>query len=370
MPIFRDQRLMYEVIENMKTMLRVIDSEENVIYMNRSMRKEFGDQTGKKCYEMLCRHKKCDDCISIKCKKSKEAESKDIAIGDRNYRIISSPAKVQEKEGYSIEFFHNITEQKKLEKKFTEHYEKLKDDIAFAKQIQREVLPRDGNYWNAIKINFAYSPSEDLSGDLFDIVKIDDDKCLFYIADVSGHGVRSSLLTMFIRQVIRGMKAEAVDMIALLDELIKNYHDLNMGKEQYISVLCGLYNKETKGLSLINAGHNCLPIVLENSKKENIVKEIKVTGMPICSLLFKSNHEIKTLQMEKGDRILLYTDGVTESYNPTDGKPFGIDGLRKVIDTNGNREGMTLANQIIQEAKNFAGTSLIDDMAAVTIDIL
>lgn len=370
MPIFRDQRFMCEVIENMKTMLRVIDNNENVVYVNRSMRREFGNQVGKKCYSIVCGQEKCDKCIGIECKETKEDISKDVSIGDRDYRILSSFVKVDETEGYFIEFFYDITEQEKLEKEFTKHYKKLKEDIAFAKQIQRELLPCDGNYWGLLEINFAYSPSEDLGGDIFDIIKIDDNKCIFYIADVSGHGVRSSLLTMFIRQVIRGMKERAIDMIALLNELIKNYQELNMEKEQYISVLCGLYNKTTKGLSLVNAGHNCLPLVIENSKENNSLREIKITGMPICSLISESNHEIRTLQMEKGDRLLFYTDGVIEAYNPYLAKSFGKKGLHKVIETDGNKETKTLANKIIYEAKKYAGESLIDDMAVAAIDFL
>jgi len=96
--------------------------------------------------------------------------------------------------------------------------------------------------------------------------------------------------------------------------------------------LCGLYNKTTRGLTLINAGHNCPPIVLENYNGEKIkATEINVKGMPICGLLREANHETKTLQMEKGDRILFYTDGVTEAYNRSINRAFGMKGLKKAI---------------------------------------
>ncbi len=370
MPIFKDQGLMYEVIENMRSMVRVIDDKEYIKYMNKSMREEFGDKTGRKCFSMLERGESCEDCVSLKCIGSKRPESKDVHFGEKCYRIIASPAKITEDLFYSIEIFHDITEQKKLESESARHYEKLLGDISFAKQIQRKVLPKNKVYWNSLKIESSYLPSEDLSGDIFDIIGLDDGKCLFYIADVSGHGVRSSLLTMFLRQVVRGMKAAAADLTALLEELLKSYRDLNLDSEQYISVLCGLYNRNTRGLSVINAGHNCLPLVIESSDEEVIIKEIFVKGMPICRLLNSSNHEIQFLQMEKGDRILLYTDGITEAADSKTGKRFGLEGIYKTIKDGDSQNELSLADRITENAKAFGGSSTHDDMAAISIEIL
>lgn len=368
---FDRKNLMFQVVENMASMARIMDSNDNIIYMNKRMRAAFGDMTGTKCYTLLCGAEKCTDCISLRCRESNRSESKDVSIGDKQYRIIASPAIVTGEEKYSIEIIYDITEQKMLEQKFYQHYEKLKGDIAFAKQIQRKALPEDGTYYDMIKINSVYIPSEDLGGDLFDIVRIDDDNCLFYIADVSGHGVRSSMLTIFLRQVIRGMRNSAANLTALLDELIKSYHDLKLNNELYISVLCGLYNKNTKGLSFVNAGHNCLPIVLEKHEgKYTKATELNIEGMPICALLTESNHEIKTFQMEKGDRIIFYTDGVTEGYNGYKNKEFGIDGLKEVILAHGNSGGKVLVKQIIREARNFVNLSPVDDMAVILAEVL
>ena len=370
MPIAKNQDLMYEVIENMKSMARVIDEKENIVYMNRSMREEFGDKTGEKCYVMVCRNKHCEDCISKKCLKTKEAESKEMDMGDKYYQVIASPANLKAKERYAIEIFYDITEQKELEEEASRHYSKLKADVNFAKQVQRKTLPENKTYWNALRISSAYVPSEDLGGDLYDIVRLDDQRILFYIADVSGHGVQASMLTMFLRQVIRGMKAQAADLTAVLDELIRSYKDLTVAKEQYISLLCGVYNTETRGLSLINAGHNCPPLVVECGKSSCKTTEIQISGMPICTLLNEPNHEIITLQMEKGDRILLYTDGLTEANNVRAGKHFGLEGLLEVIGPNAKREGAWLASNLVLAAKRFSDDTCIDDMAVMVIEIL
>jgi sigma-B regulation protein RsbU (phosphoserine phosphatase) len=371
MAIAKNHDLMYEVIENMKSMARVIDDQSNIVYMNRKMREEFGDNTGKKCYNLLCRDQKCLECISVPCDNTESDRSVDVCLGNKHYRIISSPAIVDVENNYAVEIFQDITDQKNLEEEFLRHYEKLKGDISFAKQIQRKALPEDGTYWGALRLYAAYAPSEELGGDLFDLVNIDDDNCIFYIADVSGHGVRSSLLTIFLRQVIRGMKAAAIDPITLIEELIKSYNDLNLDKEQYISVLCGIYNRKTRGLIFVNAGHNCPPIVLENTENgEPILTEIEVKGMPICSLLTRPNHEIRMLQMEKGDRILLYTDGILEACEPLKNMEFGIERLKQLLRKRGNKDGKQLVTSLIDEAKEYAGSSPTDDMAAVLLEVL
>ncbi len=371
MPILKHKELMYQVMENMTGMLRVMDKDSNILYMNKSMRDVFGDNTGNKCHIMLCHGEKCEICISENSIKCQEPQAKEVHVGDKVYRVIASPATDRDEELYSIEIFQDVTEQKLLEEEFQKHYEKLKGDIEFAKHIQKKTLPEDGVYWNAVRTYSAYLPSEDLSGDLFDIVRVNDDTCLFYIADVSGHGVRSALMTIFLRQVIRGMKEAAEDPVAVLDELIQDYSDLDLDKEQFISLIYGVYNRKTRGLSLVNAGHNCLPMILENKVKEGIkLTEIEIKGMPVCSLLSVSNHRVVTLQMEKGDKILLYTDGVTEASNPETLEEFGTEGLKRTVRQLGDVNGKRLAQGIIEEATRFGGGSPMDDMAVLILELL
>lgn len=370
MPISNNQELMYEVIENMGSMVRVVDDKENIVYMNRSMREVFGDRSGEKCFRMVCRNDHCIECVSKKCMKTKQPVSKELLVEGKTYQVIASPAKLGGKEKFAIEIFYDITEQKALQEEAAKHYQKLKGDVSFAKQVQRKTLPENKTYWNALRVNSAYVPSEDLGGDLFDIVKIDDHRILFYIADVSGHGVQASMLTMFLRQVTRGMKAQAADLTALIDELIKSYRDLIVASEQYISFLCGVYNVETRGLTFVNAGHNCLPLVIECGKNTCKLTEIPVAGMPICTLLTEANHEMITVQMEKGDRIVLYTDGLTEAYNAKQKRQFGLDGICNVITPNCKREGAWLASNLILAAKRYSDDSIIDDMAVMILEIL
>jgi sigma-B regulation protein RsbU (phosphoserine phosphatase) len=114
-----------------------------------------------------------------------------------------------------------------------------------------------------------------------------------------------------------------------------------------------------------------MPIILENRNEGSPkITELQIKGMPICSLLTSPNHEIKTLQMEKGDKILLYTDGVTEAFNREKNKEFGTTGLENVIRQLGVKDGKRLAEGIVEKAKKHAGRSLTDDMAVLILELL
>lgn len=230
--------IMKEIIESMDYMVRVMDADHKVIYMNKRMREVFGHTLGHVCYSLLGRCERCEHCVTRQTIATGQPDSKYVLIGDSYYNVISSPVSTLGGKKYSIELIHDITDQKEMEDELLNHYEKLKADIEFAKHIQYRALPLDGVYWNAWEINSLYRPSEDLGGDLYDLIKMNETESLLYIADVSGHGITSSLFTMFLRQMLRGQSGdENIDLKEIIELLYKNYLELRIDKEQYLTIL-------------------------------------------------------------------------------------------------------------------------------------
>lgn len=367
MPIRENPSLMREVIEKMDYMVRVMDSDHKVIYMNKKMREEFGHTLGHICYSLLGREDRCDHCVTKETLKTGKPGMKNVLIGDKYYNVISSPVNTENGRKYSIELLSDITEQKKMEDELIMHYEKLKADIQFAKHIQNRTLPIDGTYWDAMEMNSVYDPSEDLGGDLYDIIRMNSEESLIYIADVSGHGITSSLLTIFLRQMVRGRVDERkVDLKEILDILQKSYNELGMDKEQYLTILFCLYNKAAKEATFLNAGHNCMPIIIKNTGE---VWEVEVKGLPVCDLARKSPHEEVTVPVEIGDRIILYTDGITEASNENK-EPFNTERVLQTIRDNLNLEGKALARKVIDEAEAFTQKPAADDMAIIIAKLI
>lgn len=363
-----DKRIiMKEIIESMDYMVRVMDADHKVIYMNKRMRVVFGHTLGHVCYSLLGRNERCEHCVTRETIETGQPDSKYVLIGDNYYQVISSPVNTEGGQNYSIELMHDITEQKKMEDELMNHYEKLKADIDFAKHIQNRALPLDGEYWNSLEINSLYLPSEDLGGDLYDIIKMNETESLLYIADVSGHGITSSLLTMFLRQMLRGQVTEKkIDLKEILGLLHKNYLELRTDKEQYLTVLFCLYNSESKEVSFLNAGHNCLPIVI---KRNGEIQVINVTGMPVCNLMDEIEHSLVKVSVESGDRIILYTDGISEARN-SNNEQFETERMLETIKNNIHLDGKSLAIKIIDEVESFTQKPILDDMAIVVAKII
>ncbi len=360
MSIRENPALMREVIEKMGYMVRVMDENHKVIYMNEKMREKYGDTMGRMCYELLGMKNRCKHCVATEAKETGEADVKDILIDGRYYKVISSPADVGNGQIYSIELLHDITEEKQIENDLMAHYGKLKADIEFAKNVQRKALPPDGLYGGMLEVSSLYLPSEELGGDLYDVVKMAEGKTLMYMSDVSGHGVTSSLLTIFLRQMVRS-KAEDVkiDLKNILNILLKSYNELEIDKEQYLTILFCIYDREKREATFLNAGHNCFPLIIRADGK---VEKIEINGLPVCKLTKRANHMQVTVPMEIGDRIVFYTDGIIEAVNP-EGKAVGHETVKKIIKSNRSMNGKKKKKKVISEVSDFTKVAPKDDMA-------
>lgn len=357
---------MAAIIDRMDAMIRVMDKENNIIYMNEKMRREFGDHCGHPCYHMLGQCERCEHCVSLLSKDSNATQSKEIVIKDKVFRIIASSVKLSGFPRYSIEFFVDITDQKKLEEANRSHFERLAQDVEFAKQVQYNALPKDGVYFDSIRLWSVYRPAESLAGDFFDVVRVDEDRTLFYIADVAGHGVRSSLLTIFLHQAIRGMKERAGNPKELIEGILQGVSDLHTGNELYLTILVGIYSKKTREVTFVNAGHHCLALLED---EEGRLREVEVYGMPVCSLLSEADHVPVTRKVSPGRRLLMYTDGVTETVNLAK-EPFGVEGILRLWDSQEIRTPQRLVAAIQASVVEFAGFAPKDDMTAMLIEFL
>jgi sigma-B regulation protein RsbU (phosphoserine phosphatase) len=190
---------------------------------------------------------------------------------------------------------------------------------------------------------------------------------MIYIADVSGHGITSSLLTIFLRQMVRGRVSDKqVDLKEVLGILQKSYNELGLDKEQYLTILFCVYDKEKKEVTFLNAGHNCLPIIISNSGE---IREVEVKGLPVCALMKKSPHKEVTVPVEPGNRIILYTDGVSEACNENR-EPYGTERVLETLRDNVHMDGKGLAGKVISDAESFTRKPAADDMAIIIAKLL
>lgn len=319
--------LNYHVMDGMADWVRVVDLDGKVLFANSSMRKALGDEIiGKDCYKSYCRDEKCSFCITNRSIATGETVQKEEIINGQFYSVKSSPVKDSRGSIYAaVEVFRNVTRERKLELELIERNKKISKDLHFARRIQEKILPRRGAV-EGISVDYIYKASEMLSGDMFDIFHIDDNTLGMYICDVAGHGIAASMMTMFIKETMRGIKDEITSPSLALEELHRRFTALDLEADKYFTIFYSIYNKQTHKMIFSNAGHNCYPIKF-NSRE---IEPLKIKGYPITMLFSEVTYKEKEVSLEKGDKVLLYTDGITEARDHNDVQ-FGIEGVLETV---------------------------------------
>lgn len=355
--------LNYDVLEGMADWVRVIDKFGIIIYANKTMKRDLGeDIVGKKCYEVLGKQSPCDFCITERSIATGEIVQKEEKVGDRYFSVKSSPVADAEGNIYAaVEVFRDITKQRILEKELKDKNRKMKKDLCFAKTLQEKILPKKGKYGN-IKIDHMYKPCELLSGDMYDVFHIDEENIGVYISDVVGHGITASMMTMFVRQTVRAIKEDHKSPGKTLTQLHKKFVDLDLDDDEYFTIFYGIFNSRTNEFKYANAGHNCIPILFNDEK----IELLKMKGYPISYIFDDIYYKETSIRLNKGDKILFYTDGITEIKN-SNREEFGVDRVIGLIKNNNQKD---IIRNLEKEVYKFNGGKQDDDFAVVLMEVL
>lgn len=347
-----------QVIDGMYDYVRVIDRNDNIIFMNKSMADAFGPIVpGTKCYHLIGRDTPCDICVSRKAVFDGHPHQKNEVIGNKTFSVMSSPVKNDKGEVFAVvEVLRDITQLISLQNQIIEQNSKLENDLNIARKLQCNFLPKKLPQKN-IKYSFIYKPCETLGGDFLDIFKIDDDKVGIYIADVSGHGVSASMLTIFLRTSIN--KKYLSPSQALL-EIFNEYNHFNLDHDLYITVFYAIIDLKEKNMVFSNAGHNTSPIIFNRNKFQTLL----TPGIPICNWMEEPNYTDKKVSLESNDRIFLYTDGLSEIKNPS-GEQYGENRFLELL-LDYDSEPSFVLNKILDSVYKFCE---IEDVSKVPDDI-
>ncbi len=195
--------------------------------------------------------------------------------------------------------------------------EKLLKEIENAKMIQQSLLPSHYLAYDHARFYSDYYPCERLSGDFYDIYKIDEEHIGMYLLDVSGHGISAALMTMFTANNItsserlikryRGLKPHKN-----LDHFYEVFNQSNFPDEMHLVVLIASYNTRTGLLKYASGGMNCHPILIRKTGKLELLDQSR--GFPIMKFgeYFVPEYTSVTVQLEAGDKVLFYTDGLID----------------------------------------------------------
>ncbi|SNR34254.1 PP2C family protein-serine/threonine phosphatase [Hymenobacter mucosus] len=238
----------------------------------------------------------------------------------------------------------------------------MRKEIEIAQEVQTMLFPRKLPNDAAVAVHASYVPHTAVGGDYYDVVSLDDNRFLFCVADVSGKGVAASLLMSNFQAGLRTLLRQQADLATVVQEL-NNLIFRNAGGDKFITVFFGLYDRATRRLQYVNAGHND-PLLVPDYGPVVLLKEgtIMLGVMDELPML-------KVGEIEVPPRTLLftYTDGLTEVFD-ADQEEFGEEGVLRVVNHNRYAPLATMHKELLREieAYNLNGSRFADDVTILS----
>ena len=239
--------------------------------------------------------------------------------------------------------------------------ERLLVDLNSAREIQIGVLPHNDK--TNKKVYGLMNAAKEVGGDFYDFFNIDETHIAYVIADVSGKGMSGALLMMktetLIKSLANTIKTDTSYIMTNCNKIICAKNDKNM----FVTCWLGILDTSTGELKFTNAGHNP-PIIVRKGE----VSLLKDKPNLVLGAIDDAPYTEKTIKLNKGDRLLLYTDGVTETPN-RDKELFGDYRLINFIKENKDSEIRDLIIKIRAEVKNFQdGEEQFDDITMLMFE--
>jgi sigma-B regulation protein RsbU (phosphoserine phosphatase) len=277
--------------------------------------------------------------------------------------------------------------------------ERTARELEMAAEVQRHLFPADGLEDDTLEIYGICLPALRVGGDYYDYFDTDDRRTCIAIADVAGKGIAAALLMSTVQaslrcQLISGDKPLA-DVVSSMNRLLQR----STGDGSYATFFLAQFDNRTHGLAYVNAGHNPpmlvravpaspqdagelhhatgAPRLLSNRAvrtgagsaacvaEEPLVRRL-TTGGPIIGTFLNGPYEQETIQLQSGDILVVYTDGVTEALNPA-GVEFGEERLRAIAVESLRMSARESAARVIAKVLEWQGRASQHDDITLTV---
>lgn len=250
-------------------------------------------------------------------------------------------------------------------RRLTEVHGQLLRELTVARRVQENILPRSGSIEaeSGLRIAARYRAMETLGGDLYDFFKVGAYEFGFMISDVSGHGVASALITSLAKVSFQTHSRASTPPAAVCARVNDDLYRMIGDMQHYLTAQYMLLDVATGRLRFTSAGH---PPALFHRARTGECLELETAGVMIGVLADESFQE-ESLDLEAGDKILLYTDGITEAWRGNE--IFGMERLHRFFLSNAAVEPEEILERLERELENFSGPAdARDDRAAICIE--
>jgi serine phosphatase RsbU (regulator of sigma subunit) len=241
---------------------------------------------------------------------------------------------------------------------------RLETEVAVARTIQKSLQPSSAFKTDWCEAAGVTVPATEVGGDYFDIIKISDNEVVIAIADVSGYGVGAGILSAMTKSALHAELSHSTapsEVLFNLNNAIYQVTDKNM----FVSFAYVLLDKRTMTAHIATAGHP--PIFLFRKSDEAIV-EARTPNLALA-VQPSTSYTAQTIQLNRGDELILYTDGITEAANDK-GEQFGVEKLKELIADTQRPSVEALGNSILASVRAFTvKKEFVNDATIVVVRV-
>lgn len=251
---------------------------------------------------------------------------------------------------------------------FQENLEKqrMEEELSIARDLQMSMLPPSCPEMEHIGIAASCVPAKEVGGDFYDFIEEDDERVGIVIGDVTGKSVSGALVMSASRSIFRILSGEHLDigrMMVKANSRLKK----DITKGMFVALLYATLSPRERTLRLCSAGQT-QPVLFSSKTGEASLVETEGDAFPL-GVIDDADYQETRLQLEPGDKVVLYTDGIVEAMNGQE-EMFGFDRLLEVVRDAKSLSAEALLHAITEKVNDFAGTAKQhDDLTLIVLTV-
>lgn len=240
---------------------------------------------------------------------------------------------------------------------------RINEDLIVARRLQAAILPTDFDSFAPTDVTAMMRPAYEMAGDFYDVFRIADGKLALVVGDVSGKGIAAAFFMAVARTTLHDIAISGgltpAESIAHVNETLCSQNPLDM----FVTLFYAEFDEATGEVVYVNAGH-CEPVI---AGATGGVRLLRRTGDPVLGILSERHFDERRFTLAPDETLLLYTDGVTEAFNP-EGSLFEVKRLLAVAAAEAAKSPQELMLAVIGSVDAFAqGRVQSDDITCLAV---
>ena len=261
-----------------------------------------------------------------------------------------------------IEFGRRKRLQRSLDAESRTANDKLQQELEESHQIQAALMPKALPEIDGLDLAIEWRPARAVGGDYVDVLKFSDRHTAFCIADVAGKGLPAALLMSNVQAVLKSFASDSVAPATLCTK-VNSVICENIVPHRFITCFYALLDTQTKKLIYTNAGH-CPPMLI----RDGVCMRMDEGGS-VFGVFPDGRYTQAEIQLQSGDSLVLFTDGITEAENPA-GWDFGEDRLRELLTGGTKQSAAELRDRIMEAVSEFSEGEVYDDATLMIVTVV